>query len=572
MGVRSKVEKKRGVEKLSEEQERVKRGLVDVVLGRSEEVSGRVVCVQGGAGTGKTTLIKYLVIDLMKLGYKKEEILLVTPTGKASVRLMEVMSEVDSEYVVRTIHACLFRKDESVGMGERLKYIPKKKEEFSIEPRVIVMDEVSMVGKNLLSKVERSIEVPIVMFGDINQLKPIDDVYNRYILSPNYVLNKVFRQGKDSDILKIAYDVSRCGYEIGEDGVGGIDLESPMYRGDGGRYKDIVVFMKRLRDRFLSGRYGRGNIYWVEESDKFSGGKVDRGRGNPYRGEVDYKTLVEYEYGGRVYTLRDFLDKGCMMICGMNLVRNYLNRVCREIKGYCPIDVGSEGFRRKYEELGYDPRYPQEGDKINCNKNMVLRDSKGVVCGYLYNGASLIVDKVRGVYGDNDLIVMDLWLIGSDGSKVLLKGVKSRLTCFFGVEVSGVKEDMNVCKFDYGYFITGHKSQGSESELVLVYTDWSDESSIRNWYYTVFTRSKKSLIIVKCRTFFKDFSEGKPKERGEFKASIPNELLPSVEIIRNLKIKLGTKETDEYDFSKEEWGELFLDSDNNCVDMDSYFI
>ena len=54
-------------------------------------------------------------------------------------------------------------------------------------------------------------------------------------------------------------------------------------------------------------------------------------------------------------------------------------------------------------------------------------------------------------------------------------------------------------EFDYGYCITGHKSQGSEYEKVLVIEErypFDKEEHLR-WLYTCCTRASEKLVLIK---------------------------------------------------------------------------
>lgn len=54
-------------------------------------------------------------------------------------------------------------------------------------------------------------------------------------------------------------------------------------------------------------------------------------------------------------------------------------------------------------------------------------------------------------------------------------------------------------QFTYGYAITGHKSQGSEWDKVLVIEEGFPykEEEHKRWLYTVATRAAKKLVIIR---------------------------------------------------------------------------
>ena len=50
----------------------------------------------------------------------------------------------------------------------------------------------------------------------------------------------------------------------------------------------------------------------------------------------------------------------------------------------------------------------------------------------------------------------------------------------------------------FGWAITGHKSQGSQWENVIVWDDGlgRNEADRRRWLYTVITRAERGLVIL----------------------------------------------------------------------------
>jgi exodeoxyribonuclease-5 len=53
-------------------------------------------------------------------------------------------------------------------------------------------------------------------------------------------------------------------------------------------------------------------------------------------------------------------------------------------------------------------------------------------------------------------------------------------------------------RFEYGYCISCHKSQGSEFDSVVVFDEsWAFREDRNRWLYTAITRAKEKLIIVR---------------------------------------------------------------------------
>ena len=137
--------------------------------GLAEEQINVVNCMQtneptiitGGAGCGKTTVIKTL-IDCYSVFYNKEFVLLVAPTGRASRRLAE-----KTALPASTIHKALRKTP-----NDNYVYYNENR---PLPHRVIIVDESSMLDtelmKALLSAAEASAK--IIFVGDHQQLQPV---------------------------------------------------------------------------------------------------------------------------------------------------------------------------------------------------------------------------------------------------------------------------------------------------------------------------------------------------------------------------------------------------------------
>ena len=132
----------------------------------------RIVAVTGAAGTGKTTIIKQ-VYDTLRAG--RYSVVLAAPTGKAAKRIYEATGIRAS-----TIHRLLEyphpgERDETTGQALTTT-LPKRNRKNPLEQEVVIVDEYAMVGievhRNLVEALPSSAR--LLMFGDVNQLKPIE--------------------------------------------------------------------------------------------------------------------------------------------------------------------------------------------------------------------------------------------------------------------------------------------------------------------------------------------------------------------------------------------------------------
>ena len=130
-------------------------------------VSAKVAVITGGAGSGKTTIIRQAVERLTEAG---ENVVLCAPTGKAAARVREATG-----YPARTVHsACGFFPQEGTDeLGRSLN--PSKAALAS----VVIIDEASMLSDDILAAVIRTIQPScrLILVGDPNQLPPVSAGY-----------------------------------------------------------------------------------------------------------------------------------------------------------------------------------------------------------------------------------------------------------------------------------------------------------------------------------------------------------------------------------------------------------
>lgn len=214
-------------------------------------LTNNISLITGGAGTGKTTVIKSIVRNAKKYGYNS---LLCSYTGKAASRIEEVVLE-----QAFTIHRIISTS---------------KSPEFTY----LIIDEVSMVTIELfyllLKKYITNIDkIKIILVGDINQLPPIDPGFLLNIISDFitvYTLEKNYRFINADQHLKDFIDSilnGKGGFKEGGnfemyDGTEAL-LKSVIKRlfKDGIKMEEFVVVSPFKEDKDLHLTYMIQNIY-----------------------------------------------------------------------------------------------------------------------------------------------------------------------------------------------------------------------------------------------------------------------------------------------------------------------
>ena len=188
-----------GKAKLTPDQERAKNLIAEWYLNTDD----LVFVLAGYAGTGKTFLINHVVKDV--LGLKAgTEAAFVSPTGKAATVLAQ------GGTVAGTVHGLIYIRNEDdfdvdengeiIGGERRLSFT--KRESIGDSIRLIVIDEASMVGEEMLRDL-CSFGVKCLFCGDHAQLPPVNGE-SKLMASPNYILTEIVRQASGDPIIQVA--------------------------------------------------------------------------------------------------------------------------------------------------------------------------------------------------------------------------------------------------------------------------------------------------------------------------------------------------------------------------------
>ena len=168
----------------------------------TKALNNNLTIITGGPGTGKTTIIKCIVSLLIDIiGIKPEKLALLSPTGRAARKLMEI-----TNIKAWTIHKYL-KWDKERNVFEVDEYMPNKEE-------YIIVDEASMIDTILLSSLLKG-TLPTskyIFIGDYYQLPSVGqgqvlkDLIDSNCLDV-ITLNKLYRRTEDSYITTLAHEI-----------------------------------------------------------------------------------------------------------------------------------------------------------------------------------------------------------------------------------------------------------------------------------------------------------------------------------------------------------------------------
>ena len=158
--------------------------------------------------THNTTLIRYF-ID--RIGLELSEVAFVAYMGKAAMQMAR------TGLPARTIHSLIYTYQKILDLDEngkiqvdnngrqKMKYVFVKREQIDPNIQLIVLDEASMVNKEIAEDL-LSYNIPLIALGDLNQLPP---VFGKpyFLENPNYILTQVMRQEEHNPIVWLAHRV-----------------------------------------------------------------------------------------------------------------------------------------------------------------------------------------------------------------------------------------------------------------------------------------------------------------------------------------------------------------------------
>jgi len=374
----------------------------------------------GYAGTGKTTLARHFaencsgVVKFAAFTGKAASVLrkkgcpgattihslIYRPVGQTNEkqrRSLEILIEVeenkdkaDRDPMVET-----WRKElaDLTARSRAMFELRKEGETEIMEADLVIIDECSTVDVKMGADLE-GFGVPILYLGDPGQLPPVNGKGLLAKRRPDYTLEEIHRQAKDSPIIWLAHEI-------------------------------------RQGRKTAFGSFGDGQVEILKKR------------------EWDWQRAIESD----------------QMICGMNKTRRRLNAGARE-------------------RLGFDKLYPLVDDKLICLNN---DHDEGLLNGVT---CSMLADSIK----KGNLLEAR---IDYEGMRMLHYIDPGHFEENYQKRLSYPKYD-TVQHFDYGYAITGHKSQGSQWPSIVVCDDKMRADDVvhrRQWLYTVVTRAEEGLTV-----------------------------------------------------------------------------
>ena len=150
----------------------------------------KYTCIAGYAGSGKSTLIKFIIAAL---DIDPKDVSYVAYTGKAAAVLQSKGCP-----NATTAHKLLYKA--RLMPDGNYRYFPVDEMEY----KVVVVDEISMLPLTMWNRLLRH-NCYILATGDPGQLPPVDKDEDNHVLDkPHIFLDEIMRQAQDSEIIRLS--------------------------------------------------------------------------------------------------------------------------------------------------------------------------------------------------------------------------------------------------------------------------------------------------------------------------------------------------------------------------------
>ncbi|NQY65639.1 MAG: AAA family ATPase [Alteromonadaceae bacterium] len=455
-------------------------------------VQHRFSILTGGPGCGKTTTTLVIVRLLEAMN---KNVLLAAPTGRATQRMSEVIGR-----EAKTIHRLLEWKG-----GEF-----QKNEDTPLDADFLILDECSMLDISLTASLLKAVpeKCQVLFIGDPDQLPSVGagNVIKDIIASeviPCFRLTKVFRQAKESLIIKFAHEINKGKTPyidspfkhpgIWKNGADCLFIDSDEAT------KEQISFMTRVK------RYFNWQTQALET--------MASGNETPFefRTHEEIKSAYEQDFVIPDKYNHVNLEK---LVQTENQVQA-LKSVIKKIHPWSSLHYGLSAVDVVVKlYLEWIPKYQQQGDEIQiltpmtrgslgtANLNKVIQEKANPPRHdkmQLTIGERIFREGDRVIHRRNNY---DLNVFNGDIGKIITLNNED-LTCTVSFypdnrEVEYQKEDM--MELDLAYAITIHKSQGSEFKNVIIPVLTQHFKMLyRNLIYTGLTRAKSLAVIVGTR-------------------------------------------------------------------------
>lgn len=312
----------------------------------------KYVVISGYAGTGKSTLVKFIVDAL---NVEEDKVAYACFTGKAA----EVLRKKGNKNAM-TLHRLLYDSIPRPGGG----FIRKPK--LSLGYTVVVVDECSMIPKSMVDMLLAH-KVFVLFLGDPEQLPMIDKAESHNLLDhPDVFLDEIMRQEAESEIIQLTMKI-RNGEDI------------PYMQG-----KEVIVLPRK--------ELNTDHLLWAD-SVLCATNATRHAINNQIRGLLGYEG--ELQEGEKVIVKRNYWED--INADGDALVNGTIGTVSNIFENFIMIPNYIKNDRHRIPTLTCDiqPEFGSMFNTVDIDKDFLLHETPCVDWRVSYK-----IGKLRAKLGD----------------------------------------------------------------------------------------------------------------------------------------------------------------------------
>ena len=418
--------------------------------------------ISGRPGSGKTKVVGKIVKELLKRG---ENIILLAPTGKATLRIAEEVK--DSNVIPKTIDRFVYSTDFRKCLESFENLVLLSGDENRLDIQNLIIDECSMVDLQHLA----------VLF---------EMLWKRNSNNPHLRVNRVILVGDENQLPPIEF--GKPFYDI-------IDFLKQT-----GKYQkeNYIQLLSNCRQGFdpkileIAEIYESKNRYFEEKLDLLQkGGKISEGF------NVELWTTVD--------DLKNAIAKRLDILLPVENKDEFISKSKRntglnQLWGLYPSGNVKNFDPQKMELDKFQMLSPYRGDQygtlgLNRHIKEKYRSSTQGWKRYLrrFDHADKIIRTNNWYAWDYELKERTLKL--SNGSIGLVCDGKDGRAYYFSDRKRALRSIDDADNFELAYAITVHKAQGSEFENVFLVLPKRQGLLMKELLYTGLTRSKRTLNL-----------------------------------------------------------------------------
>jgi exodeoxyribonuclease V alpha subunit len=439
----------------------------------------------GGPGCGKTTTTRVLVALLQTM---QKTVLLAAPTGRAAQRMTEVIG-----IKAKTIHRLLEWQPSLGGF--------KKNDQNPLKTNFLIVDECSMLDVHIASALLKAVSpyTQVLLLGDSDQLPSVGagNIFKDIIASnavPVFRLTKIFRQARESSIIRFAHEINK--------GITPI-IESPFHK--------PYIWQQHLDCLFIdSDEATQEQLHFIKRVKTFAQHTP------PNTNTQDQKDLYTNEYQ---FTIPEkFQHVDIEKLAQTQSYTEELKEVLKRVHPWSTLNYGlsaTDTIKKIYTES--IPKYFGKQIEIQILSPMI-RGSLGT-----HNLNRLIQETLNPqkpgfssmrigekIFRTGDRVIQrrnnyDLQIFNGDIGKITaIDNEELKMQVEFKINNAETRsityEKETLSEIELAYAITIHKSQGSEFEAIIIPLATQHFTMLfRNLLYTGLTRAKKLAVFVGSR-------------------------------------------------------------------------